>query len=163
MPNGKERRWRMQDALKGFQNFYCSCWSGFVSHELFSPAYISLILQTLTSRQSIFLFSSFSILLYSGIQKSVLIFSFCSFLCSFLLRTLWILPFFHTVLPVSCSIFSLCLFTLFVDPPFCFIFKFAILSFLFSYFYILTAFPFCTINIQSLLFLLFFIFVESSI
>ena len=163
IPNSKETRWRMQDALKDSQNFYCSCWFWFVSLEVFSLAHILLILQTSTLRQSIFLLSSFSVFLYSGIQKPVLIFSFYSFLCSFLLSTLPIIPFFHTVLPVPCSIFPLCLFSLFLDPPFCFIFKSAILSFLFFYYYILSAVPFSTINIQSLPFLLFFIILESSI
>ena len=99
----------------------------------------------------------FYLFIHSGIQKSALICSFYSFLCCFLLSILLILLF-YTLLPVPCSVFSLCLFTLFFDPLYCFIFKSAILSFLFYYYYILSASPFCTISIQSVLFLLFFIF-----
>ena len=74
-----------------------------------------LIRQTTAMRHSIFYFSSFSMFLQSRISKSVVISSFCSFLCSFLFSIFFIL-FFSTLLSIPCSIFSLCLFTLFSDP-----------------------------------------------
>ena len=50
-----------------------------------SPTQILLIVQTTAIRHSIFYFSSFSMFIQSRISKSVVICSFCSFLCSFLL------------------------------------------------------------------------------
>ena len=47
---------------------------------------------------------------------------------------------------------------IFSGLPCCFLFKSAILYFLFSYHSLLSASPFCSISIQSILFLLFFIF-----
>ena len=109
-----------------------------------------------------FYFSSFSMFIQSRISKSVVICSFCSFLCSFLLSILSILLF-STLLSIPCSLFSLCLFTLFSDLPYCFLFKSVILSFLFSYYSVLSASPLCSITIQSVLFLLVFIFLDPSI
>ena len=65
----------------------------------------------------------------------------------------------HPILFYSsfCSLFclfTLCLFTLFSDLPYCFLFKSAILSFLFSYYSILPASPLCYIAVQFVLFLL---------
>ena len=65
----------------------------------------------------------------------------------------------HPILFYSsfCSLFclfTLCLFTLFSDLPYCFLFKSAILSFLFPYYSILPASPLCYITVQSVLFLL---------
>ena len=57
----------------------------------------------------------------------------------------------------------LCLFNLFSDVPYCFFFKSVILSFLFSYCSVLSASPLCSITIQSVLFLLVFIFLDPSI
>ena len=90
-------------------------------------------MQATATRHSIFYFSSFSMFIQSRISKSVVICSFCSFLCSFLLSILSILLF-STLLSIPCSVFSLCLFTLFSDLPLCFLFRSVILSFLFSYY-----------------------------
>ena len=61
--------------------------------------------------------------------------------CSFLLSIFSILLFF-TLLSIPCSVFSLCLFTLFSDLPYCFLFKSVILSFLFSFYSFLACVPF---------------------
>ena len=50
--------------------------------------------------------------------------------CSFLLSIFSFLLF-YTLLSISCSVFSLYLFTLFSDFPYCFLFKSVIFSFLF--------------------------------
>ena len=64
-----------------------------------------------------------------------------------------------TLLSIPCSVFSLCLFTLFSDLSYCFLFKSVVLSFLFSYYSVQSASPLCSIPIQSVLFLvLVFIF-----
>ena len=76
-----------------------------------------------------FSFSSFSMFPHSVIKKSVFIFSFFSFLCSSLLSILSMLLFFSALLSVPCSVFSLCLFTLFSDLLYCY----HLLSFLFSF------------------------------
>ena len=110
-----------------------------------------------------FFFLLFSMFCQSRIWKSVVICSFCSFLYYFLLSILSILLFFSTLLSIPCSVFSLCLFTLFSDLPYCFLFKSVILSFLFSYYSILSAFPLCSITIQSVLLILVFIFLDPSI
>ena len=127
-----------------------------------SPAKILLVVQTTAIRHSIFYFSSFSMFIQSRISKSVVICSFCSFLCSFLLSILSILLF-STLLSIPCFVFSLCLFTVFSDLPYYFLFKFATISFLFSYYSILSASPLCSITIQSVLLLLVFIFLDPSI
>ena len=119
-------------------------------------------MQTTAIRHSMFYFSSFSKFIQSRISKSVVISSFCSFLCSILLAILYILLF-STLLFIPCSVFSLCLFTLFSDLPYCFLFKSVILSFLFSYYSVLSASPLCSITIQSVLFLLVFIDLDPSI
>ena len=121
-----------------------------------------LAVQTKAICHSIFYFSSFSMFIQSRISKSVVICSFCSFLCSFLLSILSILLF-STLLSIPCSVFSLCLFTLFSDLSYCFLFKSVVLSFLFSYYSVLSASPLCSITIQSVLFLLVFIFLDPSI
>ena len=73
------------------------------------------------------------------------------------------LLFFFTLLSDLCSVFSPSLFIhIFPDLPCCFLFKSAILYFLFSCHSLLSDSSFCSISIQSVLFLLFFIF-ESSI
>ena len=82
--------------------------------------------------------------------------------CSFLLSIFSILLF-STLLSIPCSVFSLCLFTLFSDLPYGFLFKSVILSFLFSYYSVLSASPLCSITIQSVLFLLVFIFLDPPI
>ena len=107
---------------------------------------------------SLFL-SSFSITSFWNL-KSVFICSSSSFLCSFLQSVLSILLFFSILLSIPCSVLSLCLFTLFSDLPYCFLFKSVIFSFIFSYYSILPASPLCSIIIQSVLFLLFFIFLD---
>ena len=104
--------------------FTCVSWG-------ISPAQIFLIVQNTAIRPSIFCFSSFSMFIQSRISKSVVICSLCSFLCSFLLSFFSILLS-STLLSISCSVFSLCLFTLFSDLRYCFLFKSVILSFLFS-------------------------------
>ena len=146
----------MADASLRFLWFFTSASWGI------SPAKILLVVQTSAIRHSIFYFSSFSMFIQSRISKSVVICSFCSFLCPFLLSILSILLF-STLLSVLCSVFSLCLFTLFSDLPYCFLFKSVILSFLFSYHSVLSASPLCSIAIQSVLFLLVFIFLVPSI
>ena len=85
-------------------------------------------------------------------RKSVLLCSFCSFMWSFLLSILSILLFFCTPLSTACSVFSLCLFTLFSDLSYCFLFQSVILpfSFLSSYNSILSASLLC--SIQSVLY-----------
>ena len=45
--------------------------------------------------------------------ESILIYSFCSFLCSFLLSILSILLFFSTLLSAPCSVFSLSIYSLY--------------------------------------------------
>ena len=137
-----------------FLQFFTSVSSGI------SPAQILLIMQTTAIRHSIIHFSSFSMFLQSRISKSI--YSFCSFLCSFLLPIFSIL-FFSSLLSIPCSVFSLCLFTLFCDFPYCFLFKYVMLSFLFSYYTILSASPLYSITIPSFLFLLVFIFIDPSI
>ena len=141
--------------LRFLRFFTCVSWGIF-------PSQILLIEQITAIRHSIFCFSSFSMFIQSRISKSVVICSFCSFLCSFLLSILSILLF-STLLSIPCSVFSLCLFTLFSDLPYCFLFKSVILSFLFSYYSVLSASPLCSITIQSVLFLLVFIFLDPSI
>ena len=81
-----------------------------------------------------FYFSSFSMFIQSRILKLVVICSCCSFL--FLLSIFFILLF-STLLSIPCSVFSLCLFSLFSDLSYGFLFKSAILSFLFSYYSLL--------------------------
>ena len=141
--------------LKFLRFFTCVSWGIF-------PVQILLIVQTTAIRHSIFYFSSFSMFIQSRISKSVVICSFCSFLCSFLLSIFSILLF-STLLSIPCSLFSLCLFTLFSDLPYCFLFKSVILSFLFSYYSVLSASSLYSITIQSVLFLLVFIFLDPSI
>ena len=125
------------------------------------PSQILLIVQTTAIHHSVFYFSSFSMYIQSRISKSVIC-SFSSFLCSFLLSVLSILLF-STLISIPCSVFSHCLLTLFSDLPYCFLFKSVILSFLFSYDSVLSASPLCSIYIQSVLFLLVFIFLVPSI
>ena len=125
------------------------------------PSQILLIVQTTAIHRSVFYFSSFSMYIQSRISKSVIC-SFSSFLCSFLLSVLSILLF-STLISIPCSVFSHCLLTLFSDLPYCFLFKSVILSFLFSYYSVLSASPLCSIYIQSVLFLLVFIFLVPSI
>ena len=107
-----------------------------------------------------FYFSSFSMFIQSKILKLVVICSCCSFL--FLLSIFFILLF-STLLSIPCSVFSLCLFSLFSDLPYGFLFKSVILSFLFSYYSVLSASPLCSVPIQSVLFLLVFIILDTSI
>ena len=95
-----------------------------------------------------FYFSSFSMFIQSRISKLVVICSCCSFLffppiCLFD----------STLLSIPCSVFSLCLFTLFSDLPYGFLFKSVILSFVFPYYSVLSASPLCSVPIQSVLFL----------
>ena len=125
------------------------------------PSQILLIVQTTAIHHSVFYFSSFSMYIQSRISKSVIC-SFSSFLCSFLLSVLSILLF-STLISIPCSVFSHCLLTLFSDLPYCFLFKSVILSFLFSYYSVLSASPLCSITIQSVLFLLVFIFLDPPI
>ena len=99
-----------------------------------------------------FYFSSFSTFIQSRMLKLVVICSCCSFL--FLLSIFFILLF-ATLLYIPCSVFSLCLFSLFSDPPYGFLFRSVILSFLFSYYSVLSTSPLCSAPIQSLLFLLY--------
>ena len=140
--------------LKFLRFLTCVSWGIF-------PAQILLIVQTTAIRHSIFYFSSFSIFLQSRISESVIC-SFCSFLWPFLLSIFSIL-FLSTLLSIPCSVFSLSLFTIFSDLPYCFLFKPVILSFLFSYYSILSASPWYSITIQSVLFLLVFIFLDPPI
>ena len=128
----------------------------------FSPTQILLIVQATTIHHSILYFSSFSMFIQSRILKSVVICSFCSFLCSFLLSIFSILLF-STLVSIPCSVFSLYLFTLMSDLPYCFLFKSVIPSFLFPYYSVLSASPLSSITIQSVLFLLVVIFLDPSI
>ena len=107
------------------QFFTCVSWGIF-------PAQILLIMQTTAIGHSIFYFSSFSMFIQSRILKSFVISPLCSFRCSFPLSiySILLLP---SLLSIPCSVFSLCLFTLSSDLPYCFLFKSVILSFLFSY------------------------------
>ena len=140
--------------FKFLRFFTCVSWGIF-------PVQILLIVQTTAIRHSIFYFSSFSIFLQFRISESVIC-SFCSFLWPFLLSIFSIL-FLSTLLSIPCSVFSLSLFTIFSDLPYCFLFKPVILSFLFSYYSILSASPWYSITIQSVLFLLVFIFLDPPI
>ena len=108
-----------------------SCGSSLVLLRYF-PSKILLIVQTTAIGHSIFYFSSFSMFIQSRILKSFVISSLCSFQCSFPLSiySILLLP---SLLSIPCSVFSLCLFTLLSDLPYCFLFKSVILSFLFSY------------------------------
>ena len=135
--------------------FTCVCWG-------ISQAQILLIVQTTAVSHYIFYFSSFSMFIQYRISKSFVICSFCSFLCSFLFSIFSILLF-STLLSIPCSVFSLCLFTLFSDLPYCFLFKSVILSFLFPFYSVLPAYPLCSITIQFVLFLLIFIFLDPSL
>ena len=105
-----------------------------------------------------FYFSSFSMFIRSRISKLVVICSCCSFLLS-----IFFILLFSTLLSIPCSVFSLCLFTLFSDLPYGFLFKSVILSFVFSYYSVLSASPLCSVPIQSVLFLLVFILLDTSI
>ena len=108
-----------------------------------------------------FYFSSFSMFIHLEFQNQLL--SVPAVLsCSFLLSIFFILLF-STLLSIPCSVFSLCLFALFSDLPYCFLFKSVILSFLFSYYSVLSASPLCSVPIQSVLFLLVFILLDTSI
>ena len=142
------RRW----GLRFLRFFTCVSWG-------ISPAQILLIVQTTAMRHSIFISPLFS---QSRISKFVVICSFCSFPCSFLL-SIFSLQLFSNLVSIPCSVFSFCLFTLFSDYPYCFLFKSVIPSFLFSYYSVLSASPLCSITIQSVLFLLVFIFLDPSI
>ena len=81
--------------------------------EVFSPAQILLIVHTTVIPHSVFSISSFSVFFHSEIYKSVLIRSFCSSLCSFLLSILSISLFFSTLLSAPCSVFSLSVYSLY--------------------------------------------------
>ena len=147
--------WNIVRILRFLRFLTCLSWD-------ISPAEILLTVQTTAIPHSIFYFSSFSLFIQSRISKSVVICSFCSFLCSFLLSILSIL-FFSTLLSIHCFVFSLSLFVLFSYLPYCFLFRSAIFSFPFSYYSVLSASPLCSITIQSVLFLLVFIFLDPSI
>ena len=73
-----------------------------------------------------FYFSSFSMFIWSRISKLVVICSCCSFL---FFPPIFFILLFSTLLSIPCSVFSLCLFSLFSDLPYGFLFKSAILSF----------------------------------
>ena len=105
-----------------------------------------------------FYFSSFSMFIQSRISKLVVICSCCSFL---FFPPIYL--FHSTLLSIPCSVFFLCLFTLFSDLPYGFLFKSVILSFAFSYYSVLSASPLCSVPIQSVLFLLVFILLDTSI
>ena len=62
--------------------------------------------------------------------ESILIYSFCSFLCSFLLSILSILLFFSTLLSAPCSVFSLSIYSLYFLNPLIVFFS-NLLSFIF--------------------------------
>ena len=120
-----------------------------------------LIVQTTAIRHFIFISPLF--LCLSNLEFQNLLLSVPAVLsCSFLLSLFFILLF-STLLSIPCSVFSLCLFTLFSNLPYGFLFKSAILSFLFSYYSVLSASPLCSVLIQSLLFLLVFILLDTSI
>ena len=108
-----------------------------------------------------FYFSSFSMFIQSRISKLVVTCSCCSFL--FFPPIYLFILLFSTLLSIPCSVFSLCLFTLFSDLPYGFLFKSVILSFIFSYYSVLSASPLCSVPIQSVLFLLVFILLDTSI
>ena len=141
---------------------YKSRGSSLVSLEVFPQHNLLIVQTTAILCHSIFFISPLFLFIQSRISKSVVICPFCSFLCSFVLSFLSILLF-STLLSIPCSVFSLCLFTLFSDLPYCFLFKSVILSFLFSYYSVLSASPLCSITIQSVLFLLVFIFLDPPI
>ena len=110
---------------------YCgSCGSSLVSVESPAQILLMLIVQTTAIRHSIFYFSFFSMFIQSRISKSVIICSFCSFLFFYPLY-LFHPILFYSSFSVPCSVFSLCLFALFSDLPYCFLFRSVILSFLF--------------------------------
>ena len=136
-----------------------SCGSSLVSLEVFPQHKSCWSCRQLLYVSLFFVSPLFS---QSRISKSVVICSFCSFLCSFLL-SIFSLLLFSTLVSIPCSVFSFCLFTLFSDHPYCFLFKSVIPSFLFPYYSVLSASPLCSITIQSVLFLLVFIFLDPSI
>ena len=123
-----------------------------MSLKVFSPAQILFIVQATAIRHSVFFFL-FLFYISSFWNLEICSYLFILFFPVFLLS-------FSTLLSIPCSVFSLCLSTLFSDLPYCFLFKSAILSFLSSYYSILSASPLCSITIQSALFLLFFSFLD---
>ena len=112
--------------LRFLRFFTCVSWGIF-------PSQILLIEQTTAIRHSIFCFSSFSMFIQSRISKSVVMCSFCSFLCSFLLSLSLSFPSYSFLLfvlfPVlfSSSVYSLYFLISLI------IFFSRLLSFLFSF------------------------------
>ena len=108
-----------------------------------------------------FYFSSFSMFIQSRISKSVAICSCCSFLFFppvYLVHPTLFYSSFYSLfcfLPLFIHLFS--------DLPYGFLFKSVILSFLFSYYSVLSASPLCSVPIQSVLFLLVFILLDTSV
>ena len=132
---------------------YGSCSSSILSLEVFPQNKSCWSCRQLLYITRLFLSPLF--LFLPRISKSVVICSFCSFLCSFLL-TLYL---FHPSILFYSSFYSLfCFLPLFIHfilwSPLLFSFQICQLSFLFSFPYsILSASPLCSITTQSVLFL----------
>ena len=135
---------------------YKSRGSSLMSLEVFPQHNLLIVQTTAILCHSIFFISPLFLFIQSRISKSVVICPFCSFLCSFVLSFLSILLF-STLLSIPCSVFSLCLFTLFSDLPYCSFFQICYPFFSLPI-TLLSASPLCSITIQSVLFLLVFIF-----
>ena len=130
--------------LRFLRFFTCVSWG-------ISPAQILLIVQTTAIRHSIFYFSSFSMFIQSRISKSVVIclsFLSCVLFCSSFFSLFCFLPLF-----IHFIFWSLLLFFFQICYPF------------FSLFLLLCSVSslLCSITIQSVLFLLVFIFSDLSI
>ena len=93
------------------------------------PAQILFIVQTAAIHHSIF-YSPLFLCLFNLESKTLLLSVPSVPSCSFLL-SIFSIQFFSTLLSIPCSVFSLYLFALFSDLPYCFLFKSVILSFLF--------------------------------
>ena len=161
VPRNSRYLFDQPDNYETLSGFCRSCSSWLVSLEIFPQQKSCWPCRQLLYLALFFYFSSFSMFIQYRILKSVVICSFCSFLCSFLLSILSILLF-STLLSIHCFVFSLSLFTLFSYLPYCFLFRSVILSFLFSYYSVLSASPLWSITIKSVLFLLVLILLDPS-
>ena len=134
--------------------FTCVSWG-------ISLVQILLIVQTTAIRHSIFYFSSLSMFMQCRISKSVVICSFFSFL--FFSPLYLFLP----TLFYSSFYFLFCFVYLFIHfifwSPLLFSFQICYPFFSLSYYSVLSASPLCSIPIQSVLFLLVFILLDTSI
>ena len=142
---------------------YCdSCDSSLVSLEVFPQDKSCWIVQTTAIRHSIFIsplflclsiynfkISCYLFLLFFPVLSCYLSFSSYSFLLFFLFLVLFC--------PSVYSLYFL------ISLAYGFLFKSVILSFVFSCYFVMSASPLCSVPIQSVLFLLVFILLDTSI